>query len=117
MTAANAILDDAMCELLASVDPIDQLETLQQLVGSSWSRWDQLGERLFIYMKGLNIPALPHPATRSKKTTAIPHIPANPSTSVLACADYPGPSFRPNTCHTNIDIVIDICCQSSPVDV
>ncbi|KAK6984117.1 hypothetical protein R3P38DRAFT_2576560 [Favolaschia claudopus] len=48
--AANAILDDATCELLASVGPINAIETLQQLLGSCWSRWGELGQDLFVYM-------------------------------------------------------------------
>ncbi|KAJ6584713.1 P-loop containing nucleoside triphosphate hydrolase protein [Mycena capillaripes] len=79
--AAHAILDDATCELLSSVRPIDTIETLQKLLGSSWSRWDELGRRLFVYIKGLNIPPLPPPPTRQKQAPALPNPPSNASTS------------------------------------
>ncbi|KAJ7934604.1 P-loop containing nucleoside triphosphate hydrolase protein [Mycena leptocephala] len=51
--AAHAILDDATCELLASIGPVESFETLQQLLQSSWSRWDQLGNRLYVFMHGV----------------------------------------------------------------
>ncbi|KAK7013470.1 ATP-dependent DNA helicase Q-like 3 [Favolaschia claudopus] len=82
--AANAILDDATCELLASVGPIDAIETLQQLLGSSWSRWGELGQELFVYMKGLDIPALPPPPSRQKKPASVLHsIPGSAASSTL----------------------------------
>ncbi|KAK6966670.1 hypothetical protein R3P38DRAFT_2815920 [Favolaschia claudopus] len=36
-------------------------ETPEQLLASSWSRWEDLRRQLFVYMKGLDIPALPPP--------------------------------------------------------
>ncbi|KAJ7125766.1 hypothetical protein C8R43DRAFT_898148, partial [Mycena crocata] len=56
--APNAILDDATCELLASIGPVASIEPLKQLLESSWSRWEELGNRLFAYMKSLDIPSL-----------------------------------------------------------
>ncbi|KAJ7101668.1 P-loop containing nucleoside triphosphate hydrolase protein, partial [Mycena epipterygia] len=41
--APHALLDDATCELLASVGPIETMEMLKQLLGSSWSFWEELG--------------------------------------------------------------------------
>ncbi|KAJ7125752.1 P-loop containing nucleoside triphosphate hydrolase protein [Mycena crocata] len=59
--APNAILDDATCELLASIGPVASIEPLKQLLESSWSRWEELGNRLFAYMKSLDIPSYFHP--------------------------------------------------------
>ncbi|KAJ6454029.1 hypothetical protein C8R47DRAFT_997476, partial [Mycena vitilis] len=56
--AAHAILDDATCELLSSIGPVDNMAVLEQLLKSSWSRWDELGNRLYVYMHGLQIPPL-----------------------------------------------------------
>ncbi|KAJ7869606.1 hypothetical protein B0H14DRAFT_3579264 [Mycena olivaceomarginata] len=81
--AANGILDDATCDMLASVGPIDEVETLEQLLKSSWSRWSELGQRLFVYMKGLRIPPLPPPPTRQKKAAANPQPLPQPSASQL----------------------------------
>ncbi|KAF7352556.1 ATP-dependent DNA helicase Q-like 3 [Mycena venus] len=77
--AAHAILDDATCELLSSIGPVDDIVTLEQLLKSSWSRWAELGNRLYVYMRGLKIPPLPPPPTRKKKPSAAPQ----PSTSSI----------------------------------
>jgi hypothetical protein len=37
MFALHAILDDATCETLASIGPVNKISTLQQLLQSSWS--------------------------------------------------------------------------------
>ncbi|KAJ7643852.1 P-loop containing nucleoside triphosphate hydrolase protein [Roridomyces roridus] len=83
--APHAILDDATCELLASIGPIDTIAPLQQLLQSSWSRWNEFGQQLFEYMHKLPIPPLPAPAPRKKATAPQPPPPTStPST--------PGPS-------------------------
>ncbi|KAJ7654570.1 P-loop containing nucleoside triphosphate hydrolase protein [Mycena polygramma] len=89
--APHAILDDANCELLVSIGPVNSIDVLRQLLQSSWSRWDDLGNRLFVYMKGLEIPALPVPATRKKAASTSQEpcpeatsTPSNPSSSRLA---------------------------------
>ncbi|KAJ7289062.1 hypothetical protein C8J57DRAFT_1627387 [Mycena rebaudengoi] len=69
--APHAILDDATCELLTSIGPVETIETLKQLLESSWSLWDQYGARLFTYMHNLDIPALPPPPAR-KSRAAVP---------------------------------------------
>ncbi|KAJ7847717.1 hypothetical protein B0H14DRAFT_3675066 [Mycena olivaceomarginata] len=43
MFAPHAILDDATCETLASIGPVNEISTLQQLLQSSWSRWEEFG--------------------------------------------------------------------------
>ncbi|KAJ6609630.1 hypothetical protein B0H10DRAFT_2438445 [Mycena sp. CBHHK59/15] len=58
--APHALLDDATCELLASVGPIESLEMLQQLLEPGWSHWEEFGKRLYVYLHGLVIPPLPH---------------------------------------------------------
>ncbi|KAF8218135.1 P-loop containing nucleoside triphosphate hydrolase protein, partial [Mycena galopus ATCC 62051] len=70
MFAPHAILDDDTCETLASIGPVEDISKLQQLLQSCWSRWDEFGVHLFIYMKGLDIPALPPPPTRKKAAPA-----------------------------------------------
>ncbi|KAJ7753252.1 P-loop containing nucleoside triphosphate hydrolase protein [Mycena metata] len=89
--AANAILDDATCELLASVGPIDDLDMLHQLLASSWSRWDDLGDRLYAYLHGLDIPALPPPPAQKKPAAAVPQPPPNAPTP-SASRPVPPPS-------------------------
>ncbi|KAJ6617351.1 P-loop containing nucleoside triphosphate hydrolase protein [Mycena sp. CBHHK59/15] len=68
--APHALLDDATCELLASVGPIESMEMLGQLLGSSWSLWDEFGSRLYAYLHALDIPAVPRPPPRKKAATA-----------------------------------------------
>ena len=81
--APHAILDDATCELLASIGPVEDIQVLEQLLQSSWSRWDALGNRLYVYMHGLNIPPLPPPPPRKKAVAATPQtLPASNSQSV-----------------------------------
>lgn len=82
--APHAILDDATCKLLASIGPVENIEPLEQLLQSSWSRWDELGNQLYVYMKGLDIPALPPPAPRKKPAPASYPLPVTtlPSPSV-----------------------------------
>ncbi|KAJ7841970.1 P-loop containing nucleoside triphosphate hydrolase protein [Mycena leptocephala] len=75
----HAILDDATCELLSSIGPVEDIATLEQLLKSSWSRWDELGNRLYVYMHGLDIPPLPPPPTRKKTSSAA----LQPSTSSI----------------------------------
>ncbi|KAJ6543665.1 hypothetical protein B0H10DRAFT_2388101, partial [Mycena sp. CBHHK59/15] len=48
--APHALLDDATCELLASVRPIESLEMLQQLLEPGWSHWEEFGKRLYVYL-------------------------------------------------------------------
>ncbi|KAJ7170920.1 P-loop containing nucleoside triphosphate hydrolase protein [Mycena crocata] len=93
--AANAILDDATCELLASIGPIDAIEPLEQLLKSSWSRWEELGNRLFVYMKSLDIPSLPPAPTRGRKPAAQP-APNAPSQSPLPQSVQPTPTQHSN---------------------
>ncbi|KAJ7036839.1 P-loop containing nucleoside triphosphate hydrolase protein [Mycena alexandri] len=69
--APHAILDDATCELLASVGPFDSLDMLKQLLESGWSLWEEFGVQLHVYLHGLNIPPLPAPPPR-KKVSADP---------------------------------------------
>ncbi|KIM45740.1 hypothetical protein M413DRAFT_430484 [Hebeloma cylindrosporum] len=49
----QAILDDAHCEMLASVGPVKTIEQLALLLENSWARWNVLGERLFGMMVSL----------------------------------------------------------------
>ncbi|KAJ7801193.1 hypothetical protein B0H14DRAFT_3783999, partial [Mycena olivaceomarginata] len=72
MFAPHTILDDATCETLASIGPVNEISTLQQLLQSSWSRWEEFGVHLFVYMKGLDIPPLPPPPARKKAAAAAP---------------------------------------------
>ncbi|KAF7338756.1 ATP-dependent DNA helicase Q-like 3 [Mycena sanguinolenta] len=75
MFAPSAILDDSTCETLASIGPVEDISTLQQLLQSSWSHWDEFGVPLFDYMKELDIPALPPPPPRKKAAPASEHTP------------------------------------------
>src|SRR5882762_2379275 len=69
--APQAILDNATCELLASVGPIDTLTCLEQLTRLTWHRWEQHSSELFKLLSGLNIPSLiPLANTTSKKRSA-----------------------------------------------
>ncbi|KAJ7031504.1 P-loop containing nucleoside triphosphate hydrolase protein [Mycena alexandri] len=70
--APHAILDDATCELLASVGPFDSLDMLKQLLESGWSLWEEFGVQLHVYLHGLNIPPLPAPPPRKKVSSASP---------------------------------------------
>ncbi|KAJ7860456.1 hypothetical protein B0H14DRAFT_2744882, partial [Mycena olivaceomarginata] len=90
--AANGILDDATCELLASVGPIESVEMLQQLLGSGWSRWAELGQRLFVYMKGLDIPSLP---PRQKQPSSDPQPSSRPAASPVVATPVVAPSQMP----------------------
>ncbi|KAJ7085839.1 hypothetical protein B0H15DRAFT_950952 [Mycena belliarum] len=90
--APHAILDDATCELLASIGPLEDLETLEQLLGSSWSRWDELGRRLFAYMRGLEVPPLPPLPPRAKRA-----VPTAQSAAPIAATAPPPPN--PDTQH------------------
>ncbi|KAJ6590767.1 hypothetical protein B0H10DRAFT_2332053, partial [Mycena sp. CBHHK59/15] len=92
--APHAILDDATCEVLASIGPIDSIDPLQQLLQSGWSRWEELGDRLYAYMHGLVIPPLPAPVTRKKPAPTVQEPPASatsttsiPSTSRATSQD------------------------------
>ncbi|KAJ7106023.1 P-loop containing nucleoside triphosphate hydrolase protein [Mycena crocata] len=109
--APHAILDDTTCELLASIGPVNNIEILEQLLGSSWSRWDELGTRLYAFMHGLKIPSLPARPSRAKKSVSeptpappsqLPHAPPilrTPSTHPQAFTT-PGPSTPgPSTSH------------------
>ncbi|KAK7037172.1 hypothetical protein R3P38DRAFT_3311666 [Favolaschia claudopus] len=93
--AANAILDDATCELLASVSPIDAIETPEQLLASSWSRWEDLRRQLFV-LKGLDIPALPPPPPRQKRSPPNAGNSRNRSSTSrdLSAAEAPPPATR-----------------------
>jgi hypothetical protein len=69
--APQAILDNATCELLASVGPIDTLTRLEQLTRLTWHRWEQHSSELFKLLSGLNIPSLiPLANTTSNKRSA-----------------------------------------------
>ncbi|KAJ7797569.1 hypothetical protein B0H14DRAFT_3157424 [Mycena olivaceomarginata] len=72
MFALHTILDDATCETLTSIGPVNEISTLQQLLQSSWSGWEEFGFHLFVYMKGLDIPPLPPPPARKKSAAAAP---------------------------------------------
>ncbi|KAJ6557142.1 P-loop containing nucleoside triphosphate hydrolase protein [Mycena sp. CBHHK59/15] len=74
--APHALLDDATCELLASVGPIDSIDMLKQLL-DGWSWWQEFGVRLYVYLHNLDIPSLPAPAARKKR--AADTTPATPS--------------------------------------
>ncbi|KAJ6468946.1 hypothetical protein C8R45DRAFT_938130 [Mycena sanguinolenta] len=86
MFAPSAILNDATCETLASIGPVEDVATLQLLLQSTWSRWDEFGTQLFVYMKGLDIPLRPPPPSRKKAAPASGHvsIPSTPSSSLSA---------------------------------
>ncbi|KAJ7084890.1 P-loop containing nucleoside triphosphate hydrolase protein [Mycena belliarum] len=70
--APHALLDDATCELLASVGPVESMERLEQLLGSSWSLWDRFGVPLYVYLRTLDIPPLPPPPPRTRKAPSAP---------------------------------------------
>ncbi|KAJ7330376.1 P-loop containing nucleoside triphosphate hydrolase protein [Mycena albidolilacea] len=68
--APHALLDDAICEILASIGPLEDIATLKQLLGTSWSHWDELRDSLFTLMRSLDIAPLPPPPPHAKKATA-----------------------------------------------
>ena len=71
MWGPQAILDSANCELLASVGPIETMETLSSLLKNNWARWDSLGGRLFDMLSALDIPKIAAaPKLTSSKRTA-----------------------------------------------
>ncbi|KAJ7625926.1 hypothetical protein FB45DRAFT_1005199 [Roridomyces roridus] len=105
--APHAILDDTTCELLASIGPIDTIAPLQQLLQSSWSRWNEFGRQLFEYMHKLPIPPLPAPAPRKKATAPQPP----PSTSTPSMT---GPStYDATTPVGNSDPNTSILCNAA----
>ncbi|KAJ7170034.1 hypothetical protein C8R46DRAFT_1266200 [Mycena filopes] len=67
LLAPHAFLDEAACELLASVGPIESLDMLKQLLASGWSFWDEFGSRLYVYLHAMDIPPVPAPPPRKKK--------------------------------------------------
>ncbi|KAG6848038.1 hypothetical protein H0H93_003957 [Arthromyces matolae] len=54
--APHALLDDSICELLASVVPITTKEKLEKLLKGVWAQWDTFGDRLFECLAALDIP-------------------------------------------------------------
>ncbi|KAJ7114612.1 hypothetical protein C8R46DRAFT_1154226 [Mycena filopes] len=71
-------------------------DSIQQLLQSSWSRWDDLGMRLFVYLKAQKIPPLPPAPSRKKADKAsqrpLPPAPLHPIPSTT-----PNPSSRAST--------------------
>ena len=65
--APQAILDNATCELLASVGPINTMARLEQLIRPTWHRWEQHSNELFELVRDLNIPPLPVNSTSKKR--------------------------------------------------
>ncbi|KAJ7615158.1 P-loop containing nucleoside triphosphate hydrolase protein [Mycena polygramma] len=98
--AAHAILDDATCELLASIGPVEAIETLEQLLQSSWSLWSELGTRLYAYMHGLEIPALPKAPPRQKQSQPTSEASVAPPASLPATAvSHPVPPHAGKRAH------------------
>ncbi|KAJ6540929.1 P-loop containing nucleoside triphosphate hydrolase protein [Mycena vulgaris] len=92
--APHALLDDATCELLSSVGPIDSMDTLQQLLGSSWSLWEEFGARLYAYLHNLDIPPLPPPPPRQKASTGSTATPTTPAETPPAAPALQNPNKR-----------------------
>jgi hypothetical protein len=111
--APHALLDDATCEVLASIGPLEDIATLKQLLGTSWYRWDELGDSLFTLMRSLDIAPLPPPPPRAKKATApaqkaptaisnAPHTPLAPQSPPRASG-----SAAPKRTHTTHSTPLD----------
>ncbi|KAJ7191550.1 P-loop containing nucleoside triphosphate hydrolase protein [Mycena pura] len=83
--APHALLDDATCELLASVGPIESLKMLQQLLEPGWTLWKEFGTRLYVYLHDLAIPPLPPPPARKNKASAA-------AATAAATSSAPAPS-------------------------
>ncbi|KAJ7030142.1 P-loop containing nucleoside triphosphate hydrolase protein [Mycena alexandri] len=63
--APHAILDDDTCERLSAIGPVTSREQLSQHM-EGWARWGALGDELFTFMSGLDIPTLvPRPRARA----------------------------------------------------
>ncbi|KAJ7679244.1 P-loop containing nucleoside triphosphate hydrolase protein [Mycena polygramma] len=77
--APHAILDDATCELLSSVGPIETLDMLKQLLESSWVHWEKFGLQLYI-------PAVPQAPRRQAAASLLNPLPPPPSTLPIANA-------------------------------
>ncbi|KAF8205370.1 P-loop containing nucleoside triphosphate hydrolase protein [Mycena galopus ATCC 62051] len=90
MFAPHTILNDDTCETLASIGPIENISKLQQQLQLCWSRWDEFGVHLFVFMKGLDIPALPPPPARKKAPPAAEYMPV-----VSTSAPFPPPIQTP----------------------
>ncbi|KAJ7288849.1 P-loop containing nucleoside triphosphate hydrolase protein [Mycena rebaudengoi] len=105
--APNAILDDDTCERLSAIGPILSHEQLSQHM-EGWARWSALGDELFTFMSGLDIPELvPRPRNRASATepvrsletpVAIPPCsiaPSSTSSSGTPAVSHPHPSGPP----------------------
>ncbi|KAJ7237513.1 hypothetical protein C8J57DRAFT_1529343 [Mycena rebaudengoi] len=90
--AAQAILDDASCELLASIGPIENIQPLEQLLSANWSLWERFGNVLYVYLHSLDIPPLPQLPPRKKQAAVV--LPQNPAPPPLA-SQPPAPLPRP----------------------
>ncbi|KAJ7679243.1 P-loop containing nucleoside triphosphate hydrolase protein [Mycena polygramma] len=84
--APHAILDDATYELLSSVGPIETLDMLKQLLESSWVHWEKFGLQLYVYLHGLEIPAVPQAPRRQAAASLLNPLPPPPSTLPIANA-------------------------------
>jgi hypothetical protein len=78
--APQAILDNATCELLASVGPVNTKARLEQLIRSTWHRWEQHSNELFELLRDLNIPPLPTPVNSASKKRAAAASTSQPAT-------------------------------------
>ncbi|KAJ6469073.1 P-loop containing nucleoside triphosphate hydrolase protein [Mycena vitilis] len=100
--AAHALLDDSTCELLSSVGPIESLDMLRQLLESGWSHWENLGNKLYVYLHGLDIPPVPPAPPRQKAGNTVVSTASSPTTSQSSTSAAAPPQKRAHPTHGTI---------------